>query len=510
MGEQDSGLGYPLTDEQDNPFELGGRLNEFEGGTLVLSPVTGVTPASASLLLMPQVVVKIVDEIPVPIDQGQAFSLDEIGSLAGLPPEHPLLQAVRFIHCDVVARRLFDDLDNATLGGMVSAAQEADPDYDPPNFGNFLAIDCADDVDVDALATTFESLGGLVEFAYAQAAPSDPAVVGTGNPLFVGQGYLGAAPTGVGVQVLWARGADGSNSRFIDLEQGWLLVHDDLPAKIPLLAGLNRHSSFAHGCAVLGELVALDNTSGIVGMSPAALARVISYFDRAATFGTARVRSNIASRIPQAARSLRFGDVLQLEVQLEGTVSGTKTLVPVETDPAVFEAIRLVTRQGVVVVEAAGNGNADLDRFQRGGRTVLARNTPDFRDSGAIMVGGCTSAVPHTRFARSNFGSRIDCCAWAENILTTGNPGQPDRRDAFWEAPNFGGTSGATPIISALCLLIQDLQLLLIPKPGQLGRLGPGTIRQILRSAANGTPVTGGVAAMPDGAAILRNEYVSP
>jgi hypothetical protein len=79
---------------------------------------------------------------------------------------------------------------------------------------------------------------------------------------------------------------------------------------------------------VLGELVAVDNTRGVVGMAPAALARVISYFDRAATFGTARVRSNVASRIPRAVQSLQFGDVLQLEVQLEGTVSGTKTLVP--------------------------------------------------------------------------------------------------------------------------------------------------------------------------------------
>jgi hypothetical protein len=69
---------------------------------------------------------------------------------------------------------------------------------------------------------------------------------------------------------MWARGADGSNSRFVDLERGWLLTHNDLPRGVPLLAGLNRHGSLAHGCAVLGEVVGVDNTAGIVGMAPAA------------------------------------------------------------------------------------------------------------------------------------------------------------------------------------------------------------------------------------------------
>jgi hypothetical protein len=97
--------------------------------------------------------------------------------------------------------------------------------------------------------------------------------------------------------------------------------------------------------------------------------------------------------------------------------------------------------------------------------------------------------------------TRSWCSSMKESLHFAGLPGH---------IPAQCNSAGATPIISAICLLIQDLQLLLTPKPGQLGRLGPGTLRQILRSAANGTPITGGVAAMPDGAAILRNEYVSP
>jgi hypothetical protein len=126
------------------------------------------------------------------------------------------------------------------------------------------------------------------------------------------------------------------------------------------------------------------------------------------------------------------------------------------------------------------------------------------------MVGACTSAVPHAKVASSNFGSRIDCCAWGENILTTGNRVTPDANDAFWSGPFFDGTSGASPIIAGLCLLIQDLQLLLNPKPGQLGRMGPGTMRFVLANAANGTPVSGSIGSMPDAAKIIANEYVAP
>jgi hypothetical protein len=510
IGEQDSGLGYPLSDEQDAAGVPGGRVNFFEGGSLVFSPAIGVTTVFDDLPVVRQVVVKLVDGVAVPLERGGALGLDDLAAVLGLSAEDPLVQAIRFVHPGLVARRLFDELADDVLLDMVASAQAEDPAYIPPDFFTYLAVDCPDGVDPEAVATAVQAVGGLVELAYVQAEPSDPAVVGTGNPLFVGQGYLGAAPTGVGVQAMWARAADGSGSRFIDLEQGWLLRHDDLPAGIPLLAGQNRHASFPHGCAVLGEMIALDNASGIVGMAPAALPRLISYFDRVLSFGSPRLRATIASRITVAARSLRLGDVLQLEVQLGGTISGADTVVPVETDPAVFEAIRLTTRLGVIVTEAAGNGSADLDQFQRSGRFVLSRNGTDFRDSGAIIVGACTSAVPHTRLARSNFGSRVDCCAWGENVLTTGNPAQPDRRDGFWSGPFFGGTSGATPVISSLCMLVQDLQTLLMPKPGQLGRLGPGSMRAIMRSAANGTTVQGGIGPMPDGAAILRNEYVQP
>src|SRR5262245_5954361 len=94
---------------------------------------------------------------------------------------------------------------------------------------------------------------------------------------------------------------------------------------------------FRIGAAVLGEIVAKGDSRGIVGIAPNAQARVISYFDAVERFNSRRSRATIASRILVSASSLRFGDVLQLEVQLEDKIDGKTTKVPVETDPAVLE-----------------------------------------------------------------------------------------------------------------------------------------------------------------------------
>ncbi len=47
------------------------------------------------------------------------------------------------------------------------------------------------------------------------------------------------------------------------------------------------------------------------------------------------------------------------------------------------------TNKGIIIIEAGANGGNDLDQFRdRNGKQVLNRNSPDFKDSGAIMVGG--------------------------------------------------------------------------------------------------------------------------
>jgi len=518
MGEQNSGLGYPVSDEEDDPSVPFGRLNRFEAGVLAFDPSIGVTPSfDDGPIVVPRVVVKIEDAIPVAVDSGALLSLDEVAAMVGLSFDDLLLAAVRALAPEVALRKVFDELSGVDIQDLIATARANDSDYTPPSFDNFLVVDCPDGIDTEALAAAFEGLSGVVEYAYPEAQPSDPLVVATGNPFFVGQGYLGSGPTGIGVQAAWAKGADGSDTRFVDLERGWFLDHEDLPKPIHLLDGINLRASFAHGTGVLGITVAVDNNKGVVGIAPQATAHIMSYFDPAGPLGTPRSYALIARRILASTASLRFGDVLQIEINIDGQVDGRTRVVPVETEPAIFEAIRLVTKVGIIVVEAGGNGDSNLDNFRdRKGRRVLARNVPlEFRDSGAIMVGACTSALDpvtrqHGKWRTSNFGSRIDCCAWGENIITTGNLTHPRQPDAYFTGPFFSDTSGSTPIITGVCLLIQHLQTLLQPRPGQLGKLGAATMRSILRKPQNGTPVTAPVGPMPDMARIITNEYVNP
>ncbi|WP_460292019.1 M24 family metallopeptidase, partial [Bacillus cereus] len=70
--------------------------------------------------------------------------------------------------------------------------------------------------------------------------------------------------------------------------------------------------------------------------------------------------------------------------------------------------------KGIIIIEAGANGGNDLDQFRdRNGKQVLNRNSPDFKDSGAIIehelktkgihkmsfdtmvLAGANSALPH-------------------------------------------------------------------------------------------------------------------
>ena len=75
-----------------------------------------------------------------------------------------------------------------------------------------------------------------------------------------------------------------------------------------------------------------------------------------------------------------------------------------QTDTAAdFDAIRLAVAHGIIVVEAGGNGNNNLDTWTNaGGLTILNRSSVNFTDSGAIMVGAALSPLPHNRAGFSN------------------------------------------------------------------------------------------------------------
>jgi len=187
--------------------------------------------------------------------------------------------------------------------------------------------------------------------------------------------------------------------------------------------------------------------------------------------------------------------VLLLEAQ-DLDPAGAPSWWPVEIAELTYQAIKAATDAGIIVIEPAGNGGNDLDNYTNlQGQRIFDRN---FRDSGAIMVGAGSSANPHTCLDFSNFGNRVDCYAWGENIDTT------DFNDY---TTSFDGTSGASAIIAGAALIVQGLAKQSLGRP-----FTPQELRGIL--TANGTPLAGNVrnliGVMPDLQAIISQNNLVP
>ena len=95
LGEVQSGLGYPVSDEGDDPFVLLGRMNEFEFGTIAFSDEVGIRVQFNEVTTVPQVVVKIDDSIPVSLSSNELFSLDDLVSDTGSRGGEFIIEAIK-------------------------------------------------------------------------------------------------------------------------------------------------------------------------------------------------------------------------------------------------------------------------------------------------------------------------------------------------------------------------------------------------------------------------------
>lgn len=334
-----------------------------------------------------------------------------------------------------------------------------------------------------------------VDSAWEEPLSTLPIVTPGDDPYNASQGYQDQAPIGIDARWMWTRpNGEGAGIGIVDVEGGWRVTHEDLVGKTPTLIHGAQYASWEdHGTAVLGEILASDNAVGVVGCAPAITSvRMSSIYD---SLGA----QNVTDALAAAVAAMSPGEILLIELQIN--------YLPEETLDDRLDIIRLATARGITVVEAAGNGNYDLDAWTTpGGLHRLNRTSADFVDSGAILVGASKSAASHDRWTWSNYGSRIDCFAWGENVTTCGygdldNGGGSGNQDKEY-TNTFQGTSSASPIIVSTAALVQSNYRAMT---GTM--LSPAQMRAILANpatgTAQGTAVAGAIGVMPNLAAII-------
>jgi serine protease len=299
------------------------------------------------------------------------------------------------------------------------------------------------------------------------------------------QGYLSAAPLGIGAVTAWTHpGGRGTGIRVVDIEGGYREHADHKP--LQAISGHQVNAHREHGRAVVGVLASLDNGVGTTGVVSDAsiLFRSIYNANLYDEWEDANAdAANVASHVYWASQHSMGGVVL---IELQGLGPGGQACpcpganclyVPMEYWPEVFDQIQTATGNGVVVVEAAANGGRDLDHAVFMGAFDLS-----VQDSGAIMVGGSESAT-RVPICRLNSGSRVSVHSWGEDVVTAAND-----YPLLWGENNcnvyhdhFNGTSSASAIVAGAVASLQGIA------QASLGyRLDPLTLRQLLIDT--GTP----------------------
>ena len=360
----------------------------------------------------------------------------------------------------------------------------------PADLNNYYRVHTGDASQTEALVEALNDLD-VVEVAYYE--PSLAAAIALGGdlppttPMFEGQqGYLDSAPLGLGWRTFQnVVGARGEDLLVSHIEFDWDFDHEDACRLVPssLINASPGVAAFApHGTAVAGILTCDRNGFGVRGMSNGA----------DLLLGSVLTAPSAAALISNVTAVANPGDVI---VSSFAWVLASGGQAPIDFFQAEFDAIFTAATKGIVYCFGAGNANQDL------GDTALFGNRylPTSPDSGGVIVGGGLSGNLN-KWPSSNFGSRVDCHAWAEDITVIGgtpdlfNPG--DVKQHY--TSSFGGTSGAGPQVAGVAAALSNAV-----REQNGVQLTAFEIRDRLRTS--GTPQGGGapIGPRPDLAALL-------
>lgn len=332
----------------------------------------------------------------------------------------------------------------------------------------------------------------LVEVVYPEL--SRDALVMLGNDIApptsnfeVLQTYRDPAPLGLGYQqIANVVGAQSPDQTIGHLEGSWHLGHEDVCQLISasIVSTPKPDSSWDgwadHGDAVVGILCGDRNGYGIRGMS------------NQADLILGSLAAGSANMISQCTAAATAGDVF---VSSFAWLLGSAQ-APVDYPQAEFDAVNIATLLGITYCFGAANSNTDL-----GDPAIYGtRYAPGAADSGGVIV-GARNSTNSDKIGFSNYGSRVDCSAWGENITSAGYG------DLFGPGPQqlytagFGGTSGAGPLVAACAAAISG-----IVREQDDTLLTPFQIRDLLRSIGTAQGAGNPVGLQPDLVQILASQ----
>ncbi|HUE84711.1 MAG TPA: S8 family serine peptidase [Vicinamibacterales bacterium] len=440
-----------------------------------------------------------------------AFTASRFSAPAAAEPQADTLNDV-LARYDIQTMRSHFGLSSAVIRSRVEVAATLPSEPEPAKFAKkgmdtdfiqsgFVQVVPTSGSDAKKIARELNRKGPVWK-AFVAPRPV-PAAVASGSQagsrnFEPSQGYLHAAPNGIGAMEVWSMpGAKGRGVTICDIEGNWNRSHEDLPTGIALFGGtvINDVGWRNHGTAVLGEMVSKPGQKGTVGISHGAKAAVQS----AVINGV----FNTAGAINNAASKLKAGDVILIELQAPGP-NGKYVAMQYWGD--VFSAIAAATAKGITVVEAAGNGDENFE-------LAIFNNTGLQKDSGAIVVGAgvpptnhfdtdnayASIGVPRSRIWFSNYGKIVNVQAWGWHVTTLGYGDAQGGSEKLWYTLRFSGTSSASPIVTGAVACLQGRA-----KSKHGAPLTPKRIRDILMStgtpqqAGPGVPLTQHIGPQPD------------
>ncbi|MBI5481847.1 MAG: S8 family serine peptidase [Deltaproteobacteria bacterium] len=279
-------------------------------------------------------------------------------------------------------------------------------------------------------------------------------------------------PSKYGIDVKYARdflGGAGTHGELaevvvVDKDENF---HEDIP-QYEILLGRDdgcysvdepdyqvRHSLGSIGVVFASENLSQPYPYGVEGIAPRAGVGFASY--KCGVWGDFYGFGGRADTVDQAVSTatsrLDPGGIILIEQQVWDwdmwwLLYDTSSQGAASLDDSTYDAIKTAVANRMVVVEAAGNYDFDLD--------VLTNTSVD-HDTGSLIVG---AYYPETYVRstwlhgqRSNYGRRVNVYAWGDEVWSPYN-GEPDASQNYgW----FAGTSSASSIVAGAAALLQSV-----------------------------------------------------